>query len=226
MSSFSATSSREGIAVTGNGIQVTATASATATSLISQQAAQAEADILAKKNAESEAEFSANLLDQSTIVDNLQQYTPIVEGYVLYSELLPTQKDMKPLLGPAYTGIAPDYTITTYYATLYDINTNKPIARWGSFKNTSVNGAAPDNVFSTQQYYMVMNGTKETYSCTRLQNTEYATIGQTDEQVVTSHFNNAMTSKTDTYIPYVWQTYRPNAQRLNFSILKAATKSV
>uniref|UniRef100_A0A6C0B9L2 Uncharacterized protein n=1 Tax=viral metagenome TaxID=1070528 RepID=A0A6C0B9L2_9ZZZZ len=225
MSSFSATSSQEGFFFTANGIQVSATASATATSTISQQDAQNIADAIAKQNAASEAEFSASLLDQGVIVDNLQEYDPIVEGYVLYSELLPTQKNMKPLLGPGYTEKSPDYTITTYYATLYDSITNKPIGRWGSFKNTSINGVGSNNVFSTQQYYIVMDETNTTYSCTRLQNTEYATIGCTDIQLVTSHFNTGMTPDTRTYIPYIWKTYRPDATRLNFTILKSATNS-
>ena len=219
MSSFSATSSQESTSFTVNGIQVTATASATATSTISEQSAQNEADAVAKKNATSEAQFSANLLNQGIIVDNLQQYNPIIEGYVLYSEILPSEN---------YVIQEEKYKLLTSYANLYDKITNAKIGTWGNFKQISINGInISKNYYAEQQYYVVIDETGSSYTCNRVQNSQYIAYGKTDIATVVSYADNTITPDQNTYVPHIWRTRRStDGTRLEITILKSATNSV
>uniref|UniRef100_A0A6C0BAI2 Uncharacterized protein n=1 Tax=viral metagenome TaxID=1070528 RepID=A0A6C0BAI2_9ZZZZ len=219
MSNFLATSSQESTSSTVNGILVTASATATATSTISQQDAQTKADAIAKQNATSDSQFSANLLNQSIIVDNLQQYTSIIEGYALYSEILSTQN---------YVIEEEKYTLLTSYANLYDKITNAKIGTWGNFKQISINGInIPSNYYAQQQYYIVIDETGASYTCNRVQNSQYIAYGKTDIATVVSYADDTITPDQETYVPHIWRTRRStDGARLEITILKSATNSV
>lgn len=219
MNHFFAKSSKTSNSSTVNGIIVTSSASATATSTISQQDAHVAADKIAEKDSMSEAKFSANLLNQGIIVDNLQQYNSIIEGYVLYSELLPneniiTKKD--------------NYTFLTSYANLYDKKTNNKIGTWGNYKQISINGInIPSNYYAQQVYYIAIDETNASYTCNRIQNSEYIAYGSTDIATVISYFDNTITPNQNSFVPHLWRTRRSlDGTRLEITILKSAINSV
>jgi len=208
MSTFSATSSEESSATTENGIQVTATASATATSNVSQIDAQNTANLIATQNAISEAQFSANLLNQSVVVNNLQNYEPVLQGYVLYSEAYQNEN---------YIIKTDKYEISTLQLNLYDINTNEIIGRLGNYKQVHY-----DTIYTTafNQNYIILNDLKESYMSTRFQYSKYVPIGTTFISLVTTYHNDTTNKDTNQFIPHMWKTYRPSVERLEFTILK------
>ena len=124
MTTYNASSIQENTSTTVNGIQVTAKSSATATSDISQFDAQYNADIITKQDAISISNFSANLLNQSIVINNLQQYKPIIEGYCFYSEIYQNE---------TYITKTSNYSFLTSYAPLYDKKSNLKIGTWGNY---------------------------------------------------------------------------------------------
>jgi hypothetical protein len=208
MTTYTASSTEQSSATTENDIQVTASASATATSSVSQDDAQNIANLVASQDAMSQAIFSANLLNQSIIVNNLQQYEPILQGYILYSEILQNEN---------YVIKTEKYTLLNGYANLYDMNTDKIIGTWGNYKQISYDGT----FFSTyQQYYVTLIDILVYYACNRFQRSQYVPIGYTDISQVVTYHNDNTNKDVNQYIPYIWTTHRPSNDRLEITILK------
>jgi hypothetical protein len=211
MTNYLASATSSASSTTTNNIVVTASASSTATSVVSQADAQNIANLIASQDANSEAQFSANILNQSIIVNNLQEYEPILQGYILTSEYYQNED---------YIIKEDKYSLLTGYATLYDINTDKPIGQWGSYRQVS---STSKFKATYQQYYITIDDTLESYAYNRFQTSKYSPIGLTYMSQVIAYHNETLNENTNQYIQYILKTYRPSEEKVIYTILKPST---
>ena len=126
----------------------------------------------------------------------------------IYSEILQNEN---------YVIETEKYTLLNGYATLYDINTNENLGTWGNYKQIGSDGT----FFSTyQQYYVTLKDTLVYYACNRFQRSQYVPIGHTDISQVITYHNDNTDKDINQYVPHLWTTHRPAAERLEITILR------
>jgi len=208
MTTYTASSTEQSSATTENDIQVTASASATATSDVSQSDAQNIANLVASQDAMSQAIFSANLLNQSIPVVNLQQYEPVYEGYILYSELAKNE---------SFIVKTDKYTLSTNRANYYDAKTNEIIGTWGNYKQAILE---EPYVSSYQQVHLSINNTPIYYVANRYGKSILIPVGTTYIAQVITYHDDTNEKDTKTYIPHLWRSTRVSKERADITILK------